>query len=326
MADNNRLWVLGAPDPEMSAIETILMESGENITYAIIDGGDGRFRRVNPGEAYSSSVTINGALEESLCSGLQVELIECNLPGCVRQGGEVRRYDHHRQGDRGHGKPPDEFLEASSLGQVVLRLHGLRLLPWPIASQGILGAGVPTDRFVEAGGWMLTDGLNEYQIPPELVVVAAADHCLAAAYAGRCPGVDRKLLEAVRVQQLCAPAPGRGRRTEEEVRDSLDLAGRVLADYDLPSVMIGGKVVRDLRGLTPPVDLPEAACMDGLAYLATPPSREGERRKVVLGGCGAGTVPGTSPVEAFLGGWATSQGLCNPYGDPARGFAGAYLP
>jgi hypothetical protein len=73
-------------------------------------------------------------------------------------------------------------------------------------------------------------------------------------------------------------------------------------------------------------DLPEAACIQGIAYLADVPGRPGEPRKVVLGGCGEGTVPGTAPVEVFLGGWAAENGLVDPYGDPARGFAGAYIP
>lgn len=48
------------------------------------------------------------------------------------------------------------------------------------------------------------------------------------------------------------------------------------------------------------------------------------RPKVGVIGAGEGTVPGTAPVEAFLGGWAEQQGLVDLYGDPVRGYAGGY--
>jgi len=47
---------------------------------------------------------------------------------------------------------------------------------------------------------------------------------------------------------------------------------------------------------------------------------DGSRPKIVLGGC---TTP--DMVRAFLDHWAPSQGLVDAYGDPQRGFAGAYM-
>ena len=35
---NNRVWFLGAPDPEMAAIEELLKECGEKVKYATING------------------------------------------------------------------------------------------------------------------------------------------------------------------------------------------------------------------------------------------------------------------------------------------------
>ena len=50
MATNlNRLWVLGAGDPEMAAIEKLLQDAGEKFTHATVAGV-----RVHPGNAYKA--------------------------------------------------------------------------------------------------------------------------------------------------------------------------------------------------------------------------------------------------------------------------------
>lgn len=64
----------------------------------------------------------------------------------------VARVDHHQPGDPGYEKPPEDDLESSSLGQVLALLE--------------------------------SDADETQRLP------AAADHCLTAAYQGRCPGVD----------------------------------------------------------------------------------------------------------------------------------------
>ena len=78
----------------------------------------------------------------------------------------------------------------------------------------------------------------------------------------------------------------------------------------------------DLRGLPGGTiaEAPEAAARLGCAIIALTTERDG-RKKVVLTGDSDG-----APVRAFLGGWATSEGLTGVYGDHARGFAGGYLP
>lgn len=45
------LFILGAPSPEMSAIESLLAEHGERIAYAV--GADGE--RVHAGNAYNAA-------------------------------------------------------------------------------------------------------------------------------------------------------------------------------------------------------------------------------------------------------------------------------
>lgn len=70
----------------------------------------------------------------------------------VLQGTPLRRFDHHNEGDAGFSVSPSEYLKGSSLGQVLTFLNKT-----PTATQKM---------------------------------IAAADHCLGAAYQGLCPEVD----------------------------------------------------------------------------------------------------------------------------------------
>jgi hypothetical protein len=213
---------------------------------------------------------------------------------------------------------------------------------------------------------MVANGDAAREIPTDLVLAAAADHCLAAAYAGQCPGVDPISLGEWRIDCRAAQrersdecVPPRDYRAEIvadlERANELLTAATMLAlvcqlgpdgDWVRGTARLGAPVtgrrcshhggvraapglwwanrvlIADLRGQHVP-ELPEAACSLGVAYLATVTDSDG-RTKVVLGGCGDGTVPGTAPVEAFLGGWAQEQGLVDLYGDAVRGFAGGY--
>mgnify|MGYP007024765203 FL=1 len=149
-------------------------------------------------------------------------------------------------------------------------------------------------------------------IPPPLIYAAAADHCLAAAYRGQCPGVDPDALMHWRVETRAA---FQGRSPEDILAD---VERARVALLEAPTTEIGGGVVRDLRSRGVP-ELPEAAAREGVAYLATVTDRDG-RWRVVLGG---NASPDT--VRAFMSEWAPARGLVDVYGDPARGFAGGYL-
>lgn len=266
----NRIWVLGASDPEMELIENLLRQCGETIIYATDASG----QRVHPGSAYRCPVP-------SVPDGSTVYAVECIdvLPS------GWRRIDHHRPGDPGYGRPPSDFLPASSVGQVLLELDRL---------------GV-------------ADRLSAADII-EAILAAAADHCLAAAYRGECPGVAPDALMRWRVKTRSA---FQGRPAEELLAD-VERARAALREA--PSIDLGSGVsVRDMRDTFVP-ELPEAAVRDGVAYLGVVTDRDG-RRRVVLGGH---TTPET--VRTFIDTWAPAQGLTDLYGDPARGFAGGYLP
>ena len=58
---------------------------------------------------------------------------------------------------------------------------------------------------------------------------------------------------------------------------------------------------------------------EGIGYVSGPLSGPDGRRKYTCSG-------DSEQVRAFIDAWAPAQGLVGVYGDPARGFAGGYLP
>jgi len=304
-----RVWVLGAPDPEMQMIENLLSQAGEQVVHALDETG----QRVHPGSAYRVV-----ALSALVPDGATVYAVECG--GAAIPAGAVV-IDHHRPGDPGYGRPPAEFLPASSIGQVISELAWMDVLPEDWRYVGI-HPDDPTylDRAGELaplpGGrnvryWHALGMSYDYHIPADHVLAAAADHCLAAAYRGECPGVDPDELMRWRV---AVRAAHQGRPVDELIEDVEQARARLRA---APVVALSESLAaRDLRGEYVP-ELPEAAVREGMAYLATVADRDG-RQKVVLGAADAETV------QAFLEQWAPREGLVNLYGDPARGFAGGY--
>jgi len=148
MTTTPSLAVLGASGPEMTAIEAALVAAGVKIIHASAAG-----RRCHPGNAYR-------------CDAVAIVPFGTIWIECAPESGwpEHRRTVDHRPGDPGFGRPPADFLAASSLGQI-LALLGVE----PTAEQRM---------------------------------IAAADHCLGAAYAGQCPGVDPAALREFRAEQL----------------------------------------------------------------------------------------------------------------------------
>src|SRR5690606_1592832 len=122
-------------------------------------------------------------------------------------------------------------------------------------------------------------------------LAAAADHCLAAAYRGECPGVEPDALMRWRV---AVRAAHQGRPVDELIEDVEQARARLRA---APVVELGEHLTaRDLRGEFV-AELPEAAAREGMAYLASVVDRDG-RQKIVLGAADAETV------RAFLEQWA----------------------
>lgn len=356
---DSRIWVLGAPDPEMEAIEKLLRECGEHVVYATTPAGE----RIRPGQQ-ASPVHIGDATtvytvecDPPLACGTAEDesdvgqvVIDGELYASARncRGISVIRIDHHQPGDPGYGRPPAEFLAASSIGQVLAELARLgRLPPEQIAGgrlawyrgpslngPGMYGppAGVIRHRHRDdvrqigscQSGWHVLEpdpaGVRAVAIPDDLVLCAAADHCLGAAYRGECPGVDP---DALMRWRAASRARFQGRAVEEVLADVERAQAALLAAPELVLLEdpCSAVVVRDMRqpvDQLPTRELPEAATRLGIGYVSGPLVGPDGRQKITCSGT-------ADQVRAFLDHWAPAQGLVDAYGDPARGFAGAYL-
>jgi hypothetical protein len=335
-----RLWVLGAADTEMAAIEKLLTDVGEQWGYAAANG-----ERVHPGNAYRMDRPERLDVDE-------VIFVECGMadgtPADWMADVRLTVVDHHRTGDPGYGKPPAEFLSASSVGQVLALLPelpsrvigphgevspnrgydaaavGCTRLGWHVGplSQWVYGLSVYQEADPSSGD----DGDSGWALVPtrEQILIAAADHCLEPAYRGRCPGVDPDELMRWRAESRAAFRVASQRWDEATGFFECDwrplthaeMLVRVLADVEAARcVLRTARAYVDVRGQSIP-ELPEAACRDGIPYLATVTDRDG-REKIVLG-----AAP-PELVELFLIGKVVPY-LTDHYGDPQRGFAGAY--
>lgn len=347
MTMTTRIWILGAPDPELAMIESLLRDAGEHVEYAFVDG-----RRVRPDEAYRANCEaargFSGTAYEVECA---IDVLHGSATEGIDSDASVVTIDHHRPGDPGFGRPPSEFLMASSIGQVVAelaRLHRLDVRRWPygrvdsatstigaIAVTGI-GANHPN---LALRAWTVTSGDElapvDASIPTAIVFCAAADHCLGAAYRGECPGVDPDALMRWRAESRAAFQ----RRSVAEVMADVEQARSALREAheisllsvaDMPHTedhdwsrsvcdgcLSGEEFARDMRGQHVP-ELPEASAREGLCFVSDGLPGPNGRTKIV---CQSGTP---EQIEAFMHSWAPANGLADIYGDPARGFAGGY--
>src|SRR5690606_1122518 len=309
-----RLWILGAPDPEMAAIESLLRECGERVEYALDDRGE----RVTAATAYRCPVP-------EVPEGATVYAVECL--DAVPEGWV--RIDHHRPGDPGYGRPPSEFLPASSLGQVIAELSRLGRLPvvWRCQEQGLESAPIgcvkwnPYGPYWHVGitpadasrrlswGELLYD--HSLVLPHVLVLTAAADHCLGAAYRGECPGVDPDALMHWRAESR-ARFQGRSvgeiladiEATSDALREALgsdpiflEPTGPECGDPQCSCHLDSIPRVADMRREPPWPELPEASCRTGIGYVAGPLRSPDGRRRITCSGT-------AEQIRAFLNHWA----------------------
>src|SRR5690606_13837645 len=181
------------------------------------------------------SVTTDDQFATMPLTGWDVITVECAAPRIPPEalgfGGfagpilACTPVDHHRPGDPGFGRPPEEFLAASSLGQVIARLAQADNLPesWEFGPDTSQWSGwpedgsesdleVPTPFWMDFEGQWIVDNdpggkyikYNEHiftrSFPSHLVLAAAADYCHGAAYAGKCPGVDPEEFQKFRAK------------------------------------------------------------------------------------------------------------------------------
>lgn len=153
-------------------------------------------------------------------------------------------------------------------------------------------------------------------IPDEVVLTAAADHCLGAAYGGQCPGVRFNALTEFRLKERAAFQG----RTEDAVM--ADIEATTKAFDSAPILALDSSrspaTVLDMRRDAPWPELVEAATRRGVRYIAGPFVGPDGRKKITCSGSDL-------QVRRFMEEWGPANGLVDSYGDPARGFAGGYL-
>lgn len=199
----------------------------------------------------------------------------------------VTHLDHHRPGDPGYGKPPTQYFSASSIGQV-----------FEVVSRWLIRTGRPDD---------LDRLARDYGHVAHLA--AAADHCLAAAYRDECPGVDADELMSWCVQRRAAFL----KRPVSDILAELQSSRAIIRQMAVD----GLADLRDLPHGTLP-QAPQAACREGVAVLSRVTDRDHRQKVGLLGAT-------EQQVSRFLSGQLVPD-LVDRYGDPARGFAGGYIP
>lgn len=177
--------------------------------------------------------------------------------------------DHHKEGDPGFSLGPEQYWEGSSLGQFC----------------------------------------NLMQIEPNerLRVIAAADHCLTAAYQGLCPNVDPDDLAYWRLSSRAAVQ----NRKLSELQARINEAEQYL--LDAPRQFIDGVAVADLGYREGLEEVSEASARLGIPFVYIENDREGRFKKGIKGA-----------PKHVIEQWLSSCELPHKYGCPERGYAGAY--
>jgi hypothetical protein len=199
-------------------------------------------------------------------------------------------------------KAPAVFVECTVQGtEPVLRVDHHH--------PGDPGYGVPPHEFLRGSSLGQVLVLLEREPTPTQRLLAAGDHCLTAAYRGECPGVDPHELLFLRASWQ---AKMTGRTLSDVIEGILDAAKRVREHHD--------SELGESRFLDPtrmPRDVAEGAAYAGMPvrYRALLP--EGVLKEMFKGGT-------PERVEAFM---AEHRRAGRPvYGNPHRGYAGAYWP
>lgn len=281
------VFILGAPDPEMNAIETVLRELKAHVVYAAVIKAEG-IVRCHSGNAYSIDAVIDGEEEMSPPSFTQTPVwVECFPAKTVYPGSPHCRIDHHNPGDWGHGRPAAQFWEASSIGQLWYYLQGWGFGP----------------AFLDS----LKGFKNKYY-------TAAGDHCPAHAFKGRCPGVDPRKLFELRAEQSAAfnkMEPGVWKAAVLAAVEQLEQA---------PTFRFGGEDVAIMEEEIPLLNHASLVAGKPVQYRMKGSARD-PRTKIGLLGGDAMCVKEWMEYASSINGLQ----LVGVYGDPVRGYAGGYV-
>jgi hypothetical protein len=326
--------ILGNPDPEMEMIKNLAEKAGFLVIWE---------KDINPDqENWENKIAVFieptrkeliscvrcGEIASGDCNGLAIS--DEKYPGGLGPCGDLHCWaigdlcgpiiiDHHNPNDRGYSYPAVDFLYGSSIGQFIRFLAELDALPemyFPSADIKELET-IPVGTFLYRKIGTKYNGVSEWfirsydgwrKISKDILVIAAADHCLNDAYQGKCPGISKLEVLGFRVKTKAAFKKVSILKIEEDIEKAvLKLANAKYLQY-------GDEIipVKDLRGEEIP-ELPEAAAYYNMPFVAN------IGKKVVLQ-CAPYEI-----VEFFIETWGPENGLKNIYGNPNRGFAGGFL-
>ena len=174
------------------------------------------------------------------------------------------------------------------------------------------GYGLPAQHYWQGSSLGQVCNLLNIAQSKSLSIIAASDHCLNHAYQGLCPGVEA---HEVRQSRIASRAQFQ-RISPAQMLSKIEAAIAVISA--LPSIEIGGHSFKDAMDRFVP-ELPEASALLNMPIIYT-------RREPRLGLIKVAVLNGTAPALRAWMQWAGQQSyLMQLYGDPDRGYAGAYV-
>lgn len=297
------LFLLGAPDAEMQLIESLLRDAGQAFVHAAGAGG----ARLRPGEPPAPAMQTRpdagfGPVGRLILVECAARFQDAGLREQLRVAYDAESVvviDHHDTEQASY--PPARFLEAASCGQIWKLLHGS-------------------------------------DVPPAAVVLeAAADHCLGAAFAGQCPGVERDALWAHCVQTRTATYGATpellevARATIQRAKPHPAFAERNLfvADLSGDPAERGSAWGPETAGLSYPLDYvggPLVGSALGRAYIVRVKTRDGYAFRGGGGGDACAAARAWPQIAEALGCYGpTAPAPTNAYAFPDRGLWGGTI-
>lgn len=314
--------ILGVRDQELRGIEKIIESLQIPAFYSLYNG-----RFVSATNAYE----FNGLrqfcgqphslMELAKDQNNIVVFVECYSQTIVDQikavgGHPPLQVDHHYEGDVGFTIPPQRFLFGSSIGQFINELivtwhYRLETFDWsPWGPTIMLSDGLHFHQQQWIAVRTISKNQQEIaQVPQWILYIAAADHCLAAAYQGECPSIDPQELMNWRTQ---ARAQYKN-KTAQEIERMVDKTRRHIRRF-----VVDGVADLSQQPITIYPELPEAAAREGIRVITKVRDRTRGQLKLLCMGYG--------PPQDFQR-WIDEQqdhGR-DVYGCPQRGYAGAFL-
>lgn len=199
--------VLGARDTEMDEIEAILRGHSIRVEHATRNG----VRAMNT-QVYIADPPATGPD----CD--EVWFVECGGNALNRWAGTtpVRVLDHHRETDPGYEIDYTRYFEGSSIGQVVTALYERT---YDLENRTATTVHREGRLYIHPRYGADAKAALVQPVAKKHKIIAACDHCLLHAWAGRCYGVT--------AQQVC------DHRLEKEVRRKRTSLEVVEQNFDL---------------------------------------------------------------------------------------------